>query len=163
MWHWQIWIFRIHNSKGREWQAWLDFHENSYHFMALVVKNLPTNAGDIKGAGLIPGLGRSSGGGNGNPFQCSCLGNPMNRGAWGHKVSDTTERLTQSGKEGSSYRTRPPPSFFLSFFYFLSSSNMYWSLLQMRHCLELGIQYREEQDYATSALLKLIVYRGRHP
>ena len=42
-----------------------------------MVKNLPANAGDI---GLIPGLGRYPGGGNGNPLQYSCLGNPMNRG-----------------------------------------------------------------------------------
>ena len=39
-----------------------------------VVKNLPINAGD---AGLVPGLGRSPGAGNGNPLQYSCLGNPM--------------------------------------------------------------------------------------
>ena len=44
-----------------------------------VVKNLPATAGDM---GLIPGLERSPGEGNGNPFQYSCLGNPMNRGAW---------------------------------------------------------------------------------
>ena len=44
-----------------------------------MVKNLPVNAGD---AGLIPGLGRSPGGGNGNPLQCSCLENPMDRGVW---------------------------------------------------------------------------------
>ena len=43
------------------------------------VKNLPANAGD---EGSVPGLGRSSGGGNGNPFHCSCQGNPMDRGAW---------------------------------------------------------------------------------
>ena len=43
-----------------------------------VVKNLPANAGD---SGLIPGLGRSLGGGNGNPLQYSCLENPMDRGA----------------------------------------------------------------------------------
>ena len=41
-----------------------------------VVKNLPANAGD---SGLIPGLGRSLGGGNGNPLQYSCLENPMDR------------------------------------------------------------------------------------
>ena len=40
------------------------------------------NAGDLRDAGSIPGLGRSSGGGHGNPFQYSCLENPMNRGAW---------------------------------------------------------------------------------
>ena len=44
-----------------------------------VVKNSPANAGDAR---LIPGLGRSPGGGNGNPLQYSCLANPMDRGAW---------------------------------------------------------------------------------
>ena len=43
--------------------------------MALVVKNMPANAGDVRDMGLIPGLGRSHGGGNGNPLQYSCLGN----------------------------------------------------------------------------------------
>ena len=50
--------------------------------MALVVKNLPANAGDIRDAGSAPGLGRSLGRGSGNPFQYSCLENPMDRGAW---------------------------------------------------------------------------------
>ena len=44
-----------------------------------MVKNLPANTGDM---GLIPGWGRSPGGRNGNPFQYSCLENPMDRGAW---------------------------------------------------------------------------------
>ena len=44
-----------------------------------VVKNLPGNARDM---GSIPGLGRFSGEGNGNPLQSSCLGNSMDRGAW---------------------------------------------------------------------------------
>ena len=48
----------------------------------MVVKNLPINAGDLKDMGLIPGSGRSSGGGNGNPLQYSFLENPMDRGAW---------------------------------------------------------------------------------
>ena len=58
-----------------------------------MVKNVPTNVGD---PGLIPGSGRSLGEGNGNPLQYSCLGNPMDRGAWQatiHRVakeSDTT-------------------------------------------------------------------------
>ena len=49
----------------------------------LVVKILPclSPAGDIREAGLIPGLGRSPGVGHGNPLQCSCLENPMDRGA----------------------------------------------------------------------------------
>ena len=47
--------------------------------VALVVKNLPANAGDV---GLIPGLGRFPGGGHGNPLHYACLENPMDRGAW---------------------------------------------------------------------------------
>ena len=47
-----------------------------------VIKNLPANAGDIRDASLIPGSGRSPGEGNGNPLPYSCLGNPMDRGAW---------------------------------------------------------------------------------
>ena len=70
--------------------------------VVLVVKNPPTNAGDIRDAGSIPGLGRSPGEGNGNPPQYSCLENIMNRGAWRatvhgvNKELDMTERLTLS-------------------------------------------------------------------
>ena len=59
-------------------------------FVVLVVKNLPANAGDVRDAGLIPGLGKSPGGGHGNSVQYSCLENPMDRGAWWamvHRVS----------------------------------------------------------------------------
>ena len=49
--------------------------------MASVIESLSVNAGDIRDAGLIPGLGRSPGGGLGNPLQYSCLENPMDRGA----------------------------------------------------------------------------------
>ena len=45
-------------------------------------KNLPTNAGDARDSGLIPGLGRSHGIGNGNPLLYPCLGNTMDRRAW---------------------------------------------------------------------------------
>ena len=62
-------------------------------------KESACNAGDTGDTSLIPGSGRSPEEGNGNPFQYSCLGNPMDRGAWratvhgGRKESDTTERL----------------------------------------------------------------------
>ena len=46
------------------------------------VKNTPVNAGDPGDMGLIPGWRRSAGGENGKPLKHSCLGNPMDRGAW---------------------------------------------------------------------------------
>ena len=53
-------------------------------------KNLPANAGDM---GSIPGSGRPPGEGNGNPFQHSCLGNPMNRVVWWDTVYGVTKEL----------------------------------------------------------------------
>ena len=60
--------------------------------MALVVKNLPTNAGDLRKVDSIPGSRRSPGGVHGNPLQSSCLKNPMDRGAW----QVTIHRVTKS-------------------------------------------------------------------
>ena len=63
---------------------------------ALVVKNPPANAGDVRDASSIPGLGRSPGEGHGNPLQYSCLENPMDRGAWWatvHGVAKSQTRL----------------------------------------------------------------------
>ena len=56
-----------------------------------VVKNPPPHAGD---SGLIPGLGRSPGEGNGNPLQYSCLENPMDRGVWQATVHGVTQSRT---------------------------------------------------------------------
>ena len=69
-----------------------------------VVKNLPANAEDV---GLIPGSGRSNGGGSGNPLQYSCLENPVDKEAWGATVSgvtkesDVTEQVSNSEKQNS--------------------------------------------------------------
>ena len=68
-----------------------------------MVKNPPANAGDSGDVSLIHGSGRSPGRGDGTPLQCSCLENPMHRGAWwatvqgGHKELDTTEHSTYTG------------------------------------------------------------------
>ena len=70
-----------------------------------MVKNLPANIRDTENAGLIPGSGRSPGGGNGNPVQYSCLGNPMNRGAWQatvHKVAESWTQLSTYTQEKAS-------------------------------------------------------------
>ena len=67
-----------------------------------MVKNLPANIGDV---GWIPGLERSPGEGSGKPLQYSCLGNPMDRGAWWatvHGVAkevDMTQQLNNSPRE----------------------------------------------------------------
>ena len=60
--------------------------------MALMIKNPPANAGDIRNLGSIPGSGRSPGGGHGSPLQYSCPENPMYRGAW----QATVHRVTKS-------------------------------------------------------------------
>ena len=79
----------------RAWTLW--FKSSLFSLVAQMVKHLAYNVGDL---GLIPGSGRSSGEGNSNPLQYSCLDNPMGGGAWwatysplGRKESDTSERL----------------------------------------------------------------------
>ena len=59
-----------------------------------MVKNLPASLGATGDMGLIPGLGRSPGEGNGNPLQDSCLGSPMDRGAWWATVHGVTKSRT---------------------------------------------------------------------
>jgi len=66
--------------------------ENVYFLGGAVLKNPPTNAGDT---GLIPGLGRPPGGGNGNLLQYSYLGNPMHRGTWWAIVRGVTKNWTR--------------------------------------------------------------------
>ena len=75
--------------------------------VALVVKNVTANAGDIRDPGLIPGSGRSPGEGHGNPLQCSCLESPTDRETprvghcpYGHKVLGKTEVNTQDTHPG---------------------------------------------------------------
>ena len=64
--------------------------------VVLVVKSLPANAGDLRDTSLIPGSGRSPGEGKENPFQYSCLENPMDRRAWwatAHRVAKSWTQL----------------------------------------------------------------------
>ena len=60
-----------------------------------VVKNPPANAGTVGDLGLIPGLGRSPGIGNGNPLQYSCLDNPVDREAWGATIQGVAQKQTR--------------------------------------------------------------------
>ena len=63
--------------------------------MVLVIKNAPTNAGDIRDVGSIPGSGRFPGEGNGDPLQYSCMGNLMDSGAWWATVHGVAKSQTQ--------------------------------------------------------------------
>ena len=65
-----------------------------------MVKNLPAKAGVIRDVGLMLESGRQPGGGHGNPFQYSCLENPMDRGAWWaivHRAANSQTQLKQLG------------------------------------------------------------------
>ena len=69
-----------------------------------VVKNPPAKAGDME---LNPELGRSPGGGNGNPFQYSCLENPTDSGAWWATVHLVTKELDTTEWPNNNNRTQP--------------------------------------------------------
>ena len=72
--------------------------------MALVVKNPPASARDIRDVSSVLGSGRSPGGGHGNPLQYSCLENPMNRGVWWalvHKVAQSWTLLKWLSTHGT--------------------------------------------------------------
>ena len=71
------------------------FHKTRASQVVRVVKNPSANAGDRRDTTSIPGLGRAPGGGHGNPLQCSCLENPMDRGAWWVTVHRFAKSRTQ--------------------------------------------------------------------
>ena len=77
---------------------YIQIYTHSVSQEALVVKTLPANVGDGKDTGSIPGSGRSSGGGYGNPLPYFCLENPMDRGGWCakiHRVAKSRTHLKQ--------------------------------------------------------------------
>ena len=71
--------------------------------VALVVKNLPASAGDIRGAGSIPGWERCPGEGHGNSLQYSCLKNPKNRGGWWATVHGVRKSQMQLSSQAHSF------------------------------------------------------------
>ena len=75
------------------------FWEKAYILMAsqvaLLVKNLPAGAGDVRDVGSIPGWGRCAGGGHGHPLQYSCLENPLDREAWQATVPGVAQSQTR--------------------------------------------------------------------
>ena len=112
-WPWQViepfcssvfsvtkWVVIIHNH-SLFWGLSDNVKNPSPSIRALVAKNPPASAGDVRDSGSIPGLGRCPGGGHGNPLQCSCLENPMDRGAWRAPV----HWVAELGTTGSTYLT----------------------------------------------------------
>ena len=82
--------------------------------VALVVRNRPVNAGDVRDMGLISGLGRSPRGGNGNPFHYPCLENPMDRGACRaivHGVTKSWTWLKWLSRHTGAHKPRLEPGF----------------------------------------------------
>ena len=94
-----LWVLQ---TKGRKHDMWLfvvSLKKNWVNILGLpgglVVKNLPASIGDAGDVGSIPGSGRCPGEGNGNPLQCSCLENAMDRGPWRATVRGVTKSWTQ--------------------------------------------------------------------
>ena len=80
--------------------------------VALAVKYLPANAGDIRDPDLILGSGRSLEGGNGNSFQYSCLENPMDRGTWQDTVCGVSKSWTRLKRLNTQHILKQSPILF---------------------------------------------------
>ena len=76
--------------------------------VSLEVKNPPANARDIRDVGSVPGVGRSSGERNGNPLQCSCLENPMDRRAWWARVHGVAKESDRIENQVTERHLAPP-------------------------------------------------------
>ena len=88
---------RPHEGRGRD-ESYEAINQGRASQMKLVAKDPPANARDRGNESSVPGSGRSPGGGHSNPLQYSCLGNPMDRGAWWapvHRVAKSQTQLEQ--------------------------------------------------------------------
>ena len=97
-----------------------------------VVENPPANAGDVRDIGLIPGSGRSPGGGNGNRLQSSCLQDPMDRGAWQTTVQGVSGNQTQLKQHGMHA---------MSMYIYIHLSYIYASSIYQSRISRLSISY----------------------
>ena len=108
----------------------------------LVVKNLPANAGD---ADSVPGSGRSPGGGNGPPLQCSCLENPVDRGGWQaivYRVDRSQTRLSDSARRPAPRRLRG--TFLYLFFSILTIPELCSSNLLPATCVRKALEVLQD-------------------
>ena len=125
--------------------------------MALVVKNMPANAGDIRDEGSIPGLERSSGGGHENPLQYSCLENRMDRGVWWV----TVHRVTKSQTHWSDLTCRHSnEKYFVLVLMSLTYLSLIWPVISQRKSLFSQLHIIA-QNIRTCILWKCIIQRHR--
>ena len=107
--------------------------------------------GDIRDKGSIPGLGRSPGGGLGNPLQCSCLGNPMDRVAWWatvHGVTKSQTGLKCLSTHTRARRSRPKP---VSLIY-LRRNALYCMLSRLQYTVDITCVCTRKPEYLCGML-----------
>ena len=94
----------LHWKNKRDWNTGLSLpcplwrilgEQSGASYVVLLVKNIPAKEGDARNTAVIPGSGRSPREGDGNPLQYSCLGNPMDRGAWWATIHGFPKGQTQ--------------------------------------------------------------------
>ena len=122
-----------------------------------MVKNPTANAGDVSDSGSIPGLGRSAGGGHGNPLQYSCLENPMDRKAWWATVQRVRhDRSDLAHSTHSPFQAQYTPLISVGNFHlicrFLPEFYLFYFTLNVllygnEHVCMLSLQLAERWDY----------------
>ena len=125
--------------------------------VALVVKNPPANAGDMRDVSLIPGSGRFPGGGHGNPLQCSWLENPMDRGFWraaAHGVAQNRTWLnrlsTHNTFNQTHFRSNPSST---TFCVILSKSRFLFDLcFTLKRDIKMSSTYSQNKYYVPLCL-----------
>ena len=105
MGYFDLYTFDTFETKSQSNEKFMDFIRTLKGLPWLLSdKGSACDAGDSGDTGLIPGLGRSPGGGHGNPLQYSCLENTMDRGAWWATVQRVTESTTEATKQTCIHR-----------------------------------------------------------
>ena len=135
---WDKFYWKEDTGKGWSDQKKIQFLEIHYHILDFpgvsVVKNPPAIAGDARDVGLIHGLGRSLGEGNGNPTQYSCLENPMDRGVWrsrDHGAAKSQTRLSTHVHHIYMISNVQYPVYYIYIYYFtLLLGTAFWVLLR---------------------------------
>ena len=109
---WWEYAVNLSENKNMPWLIWEQIVKwlASFYQVALVVKNLPANAGGVRNKASTPGSGRSPGGRHGNSLQYSCLENPTDRGAWHaaiHRVPQSRIWMKQFSKHTGNGKNLP--------------------------------------------------------